>query len=55
MTWHLVIKTDVGTLDLGKIPGHYYRTKKDAEKDAERARKLPGTLKVDVVKGGCKK
>jgi hypothetical protein len=47
MKWYLVITTTIGTLDLGKL-GNYYRCKADAEKDAERARTLPDTVKVEV-------
>ena len=47
MKWYLAITTTIGVLDLGAL-GNYYRRKADAEKDAERARKLPDTVKVEV-------
>ena len=47
MKWYLVITTTIGVLDLGAL-GNYYRRKADAEKDAERARALPGTVKVEI-------
>lgn len=48
MKWYLVITTDVGTLDLGKL-GNYYTTQEEAESKAELARGLPGTEKVEVM------
>lgn len=47
MKWYLVIKTDVGTLDLGLF-GNYYRTKKAAEEDARRALTVNGVVSVEV-------
>lgn len=47
MKWYLVITTTIGVLDLGSF-GNYYRTKKSAETDAERARALPFVVNVDV-------
>ncbi len=47
MNWYLVITTTIGVLDLGAF-GNFYRRKADAEKDAERARTLPDTVKVEV-------
>jgi hypothetical protein len=48
MNWKVKVITDNGSLIL-PLNGSY-RTKTDAEKDAERARSLPGTIKADVVK-----
>lgn len=47
MKYYLVITTTIGVLDLGAL-GNYYRRKEDAEKDAERAKALPDTVKVEV-------
>ena len=47
MRWYLVITTTIGVLNLCQL-GNYYRRKADAEKDAERARSLPDTVKVEV-------
>ena len=49
MKWYIVITTNIGTIDCGEF-GHYYKRKSDAEADAERARKLPDTVKVEVKK-----
>ena len=46
MSWKIKVTTDVGSL-VHPLHGSY-RTKRDAEKDAERARKLPGTVSAEV-------
>lgn len=48
MKWYLVITTDVGTLDLGKI-GNFCGTREEAERQAERAHKLPSVARVEVM------
>lgn len=50
MKWYLVVKTDMGTLDLGTF-GNYYATKEAAEQDASKARALPFVVSVEVR--GC--
>lgn len=50
MKWYLVVKTDMGTLDLGTF-GNYYATQESAEQDAVKARAIPFVLSVEVR--GC--
>ena len=46
MSWKIKLTTDVGTLIL-PLQGSY-RTKKDADKDAEKAKNVPGFVKAEV-------
>lgn len=46
--WHVKVTTDIGWLMLPI--GSYYRTKADAEKDAEKARTLKDVVSAEVVK-----
>jgi hypothetical protein len=48
MKWYLIITTTIGRLDLGSF-GNYYRRKADAEADADRARKLPFVVNVEIA------
>lgn len=47
MKWHIYVTTERGRF-LGNWFG--YKTKKEAEHFAEQFRKVPGTIKVEVVK-----
>ena len=48
--WFVKITTDKGCLELPLgIKG--YKTKREAEQIAEMAKSVPGTVKVEVVKG----
>lgn len=47
--WYIIIKTNVGRLDLGRL-GLHYKTKRDAEEAAELAKSLPETLDVWVCR-----
>ena len=51
MKWYLVIRTDVGTLDLGTF-GNYYATREAAQQDANRVKDLPFVVWVDIKEQG---
>ena len=48
MKWTVKLTTDVGQLEL-PLDGHY-KTKKEAEEVANKAKDVPGTIKVEVLK-----
>lgn len=47
--YYLIITTTIGRLNLSDLR-IYYRTKKEAERMAEKAKSLPDTLKVWIAK-----
>ena len=47
MSWKIKLTTDVGSILL-PLNGSY-RTKADAEKDAEKAKDVPGFVKAEVI------
>ena len=47
MKYYLIITTTIGILDLSHLR-IYYRTKKEAERQAEIARSLPDTINVEI-------
>ena len=47
--YYLIIKTTIGRLDLGSL-GIKYRTKREAERMAEKAKALPDTLDVWICR-----
>lgn len=48
MKWAVKLTTDVGFLEL-PLNG-YYKTKKEAEEVANKAKNVPGTIKVEILK-----
>ena len=47
MKYYLIITTTIGVLNLSHLR-IYYRTKDEAEKQAELARSLPDTVNVEI-------
>lgn len=47
MKYYLIITTTIGVLNLSHLR-IYYRTKAEAEKQAELARSLPDTVNVEI-------
>lgn len=47
MRYYLIITTTIGVLDLSHLR-IYYRTKKEAERQAEIAKSLPDTVNVEI-------
>lgn len=48
MKWAIKLTTELGYLKL-PFNGHY-KTKKEAEEAAEKAKDIPGTIKVEILK-----
>lgn len=49
--WFVKITTDIGSLQLPFGTPKGYKTKREAKQVAEMAATVPGTVKVEVVKG----
>jgi len=47
--YYLIITTTIGRLNLGDM-GLYYNTQDEAEEIAEKAKRVPGTLKVWICR-----
>ena len=52
MSWAVKLTTDVGTLEL-PLSG-YYKTKREAEEVANKAKQIPGTIAAEVLKKQAK-
>jgi hypothetical protein len=49
MKWDVIITTEKGSFSLGYLH-HGYKTKREAERMAEQARKIEENLKVEIIK-----